>query len=37
MHPNYSKSTVNTLRFAARATARVLASRTVGMSGDLRY
>jgi len=37
MHPNYSISTVNTLRSAARVTACVLASRTVGVWGDLTY
>jgi hypothetical protein len=35
MHPNYSTSTVTTLRFAARVTACALASRTFGVCFDL--
>jgi hypothetical protein len=35
MHPNYSISTVKTLRFAARVTARALTGRAFDVCGVL--
>jgi hypothetical protein len=35
MHPNYSTSTVTTLRFAARVTACASTRRVFGVCGDL--